>query len=120
MLAAAVFCAALSACDLETPTLASATVSLYQAGQPLRSWQLTPTQVASLDAWLTQHRAGWSPDFATYVPRVLISAKRTDGSSWGIYVLGTVVVIVGASTQLKQSFERIEIDSLVAVIGAVT
>ena len=120
MLAAALLCAVLNACDLETPKLASASVSIYQAGQPLRSWQLSPARLASLEAWLANHRTGWSPDSATYVPRVLISAAGTDGSSWGIYVLGTVVVVAGGSVQLKQSFARIEIDSLSAAIGVGT
>ena len=117
MLGAALLGAVLSACELETPKLASASVSTYQAGEPLRSWQLSPARLASLEAWLAKHRTGWSPDRATYVPRVLISATGTDGSSWSIHVLGTVVVVVGGSVQLKQSFAGTEIDSLVAGIG---
>jgi len=112
------FCVLLDACDLDAPKLASASVSIYQAGQPLRSWQLARSQVASLEAWLVEHRTGWNPDMATYVPRVLITGTGVDGSTWGIHVLGTVVVIAGGRTQLKQSFARIEIDSLVAAIGA--
>ena len=117
MLVAVLFCALLGACDLDAPKLASASVSLYQAGQPLRSWQLSRAQVASLEAWLVEHRTGWNPDMATYVPRVLITGTGVDGSTWGIHVLGTVVVIAGGRTQLKQSFARIEINSLVTAIG---
>ena len=120
MLVAALVCAVLAGCDLEMPKLSSASVSIYQAGQRLHSWQLSPARMASLETWLAKHRTGWTPDNATYVPRVLISAKGTDGSSWSIYVLGTVVVITGGSVQLKQSFARIEIDPLVAALGVGT
>ena len=117
MFAAALLCAVLCACELQTPKLASAGVTIYQAGQPLRSWQLSAAQVAALEAWLSEHRSGWSPDTATYVPRVLVSATGIDGSSWGINVLGTVVVVGGGSVQLKQSFRGQDVDSLVAAIG---
>ena len=117
MLVAASFCAILASCDLDAPKLASASVSIYQADQPLRSWQLSRAQVASLDAWLVQHRSGWNPDPATYRPRVMITGIGVDGSTWGVNVLGTVVVVAEGRTQLKQSFERAEIDSLDTAIG---
>ncbi len=111
-------CALLQACDLDAPKLASASVSIYQAGQSLRSWQLSRAQVASLESWLGEHRSGWNPDVATYVPRILITGTAVDGSVWSIHVLGTVVVMTAGRTQLKQSFARTEIDSLVTAIGA--
>jgi hypothetical protein len=117
MLVAASVCAILASCDLDAPKLASASVSIYQAGQPLRSWQLSRAQVASLEAWLIEHRTGWNPDLATYRPRVLITGIAVDGSTWGINVLGTVVVIAEGRTQIKQSFARAEIDSLDTAIG---
>jgi hypothetical protein len=117
MSVALLFCALLSACDLDAPTLTSAKASIYQAAQPLRSWQLTRAQLASLEAWLVQHRTGWDPDMATYEPRVLITATAADGSAWSINVLGTVVAVVRGQTKLKQSFARTEIDALVAAIG---
>jgi hypothetical protein len=116
-LVAVSFCTILGACDLDAPKLASANVSIYQAGQPLRSWQLSRAQVASLEAWLVEHRAGWNPDLATYGPRVLITGTAVDGSTWGINVLGTVVVITRGQTQLKQSLARTAIDSLDSAIG---
>ena len=117
ILAAALLCMALCACDLQTPKLASAGVTIYQAGQPLRSWQLSAAQITSLEAWLSEHRTGWTPDGVTYVPRVFVAATGIDGSPWGINVLGTVVVVAGGSVQLKQSFRRQDVDSLVAAIG---
>jgi hypothetical protein len=117
MLMPAVLCVLLVACDLDAPKLASASVTIYQAGQPLRSWQLSRAQLASLDAWLVEHRNGWNPDMATYVPRVLVTGTGVDGSTWNIHVLGTVVVISAARTQLKQSFARGDIDSLANAIG---
>ena len=117
ILVAASFCAILGSCDLDAPKLASASVSIYQAGQPLRSWQLSRAQVTSLETWLIEHRTGWNPDLATYRPRVLITGIAVDGSTWGINVLGTVVVITEGRTQLKQSFARAEIDSLDTAIG---
>ena len=117
LVVAALFCVVLSACDLDAPKVTSATVSIYQAAQPLRSWQLSRSQVSSLEAWLAQHRAGWDPDMATYEPRILITANAADGSVWSINVLGTVVAIVRGQAKLKQSFARADIDSLVAAIG---
>ena len=117
ILVVVLFCGLLGACDLDAPKLASASVSIYQAGETLRSWQLTRSQVASLEAWLADHRTGWNPDMATYRPRVLITGTGVDGSTWSIHVLGTVVVVIAGRTQLKQSFARIEIDSLVTAVG---
>jgi len=118
MLVAVLCCALLAACDLDAPKLASANVSIYQAGQSLHSWQLSRAQLASLEGWLVDHRTGWNPDMATYVPRVLITGTGVDGSTWRIHILGTLVVMAGSRTQLKQSFARAEIDSLVTAIGA--
>jgi hypothetical protein len=118
MLVAVVCCALLGACDLDAPKLASASVSIHQAGQSLRSWQLSRAQVASLERWLEEHRTGWNPDMAKYVPRILITGTGVDGSTWSIHVLGTVVVMTAGRTQLKQSFARTEIDSLFTAIGA--
>lgn len=55
---------------------------------------------------------------AKYTPRVLITGTAVDGSTWVVHVLGTVVVIADGRTQLKQSFARMDIDSLATAIGA--
>ena len=91
MLVAVVCCALLGACDLDAPKLASASVSIHQAGQSLRSWQLSRAQVASLERWLEEHRTGWNPDMAKYVrvgrevrrdgcKTVTVRETRPDGS----------------------------------------
>lgn len=89
--------------------------TIYRDGRPAQSWQLTPSQVADVNAWLAKQREGWSPSVATYAPLLLYRLKARDGSRWTLNVSPRAVVVNG-SHQFRKEFAECEL----ALLGVKT
>jgi hypothetical protein len=109
----------LSACTLEAPNLIGATAEQYASGAPIKTWALTETQAKALSDWFKQHPSGWSPSYASYVPRLLVRLKHANGNESSVNVMSHGLVVVGsADGQFTQSFDSKAVEQLVASIGA--
>jgi len=110
---------ALSACTLEVPNPIGATAEQYTSGAPIKTWALTETQAKALSYWFKQRPTGWSPSYASYVPRLLIRLKYANGKESSVNVMSLGLVVVGsADGQFTQSFDAKAVEQLVASIGA--
>ena len=109
----------LSACTLEMPSPIGSTAEQYTSGAPIKTWALAETQEKALTNWFKQHPTGWSPSYASYVPRLLVRLKHADGkvSSVNVLPLGLLVVAL-PDGQFTQSFEARVVEQLIASIGA--
>lgn len=77
-----VLCLLLAACYETLPPVTSAVATHRQGEKPQgAAQQLSPEQIASVSAWLQDHRWGWHPVTATYGPGTLIVATHADGTS---------------------------------------
>ncbi len=111
--------AALSACTLEMPVSIGATAEQHINGAPLKTWALTETQTQALNDWFKKHPTGWSPSYASYVPRVLVRLKHANGKESSVNFLAPgLVVVASMDGQLTQSFEAKAVERLVAIVGA--
>jgi hypothetical protein len=111
--------AALSACTIEMPVSVEATAEQHKSGAPLKTWALTEAQTKALHDWFKQYPTGWSPSYATYVPRVLVRLKHADGKDSSVNFLAPGLVVVASKDgQFTQTFEAKTVERLVAIIGA--
>lgn len=120
LLGIAFLVATLSACTLKIPNSIGASAEQYTNGAPIKTWTLTETQATTLTDWFKQHPAGWSPSYASYVPRVLVRLKHANGKESSVNVLSPGLVVVASMDghQFSQSFEAKTVEQLVAIIGA--
>ena len=101
------------ACTLDTPGIVSGEGSLHRDGRSTHSWQLSQSQVADVNSWLTKHREGWSPAVATYAPGlVLYQLRARDGSTWRLNVFPDTVVVNGGGHQFVQKFAVCDLSML--------
>jgi hypothetical protein len=107
---------ALVGCDLETPEIVSGVVTASEAGRSASN-TVPVKSVSELNAWLKEHRGGWSKSVATYVPRISTQLKAKDGSTWGLNILESLVVVNGGGAQLTQSFSAEQLAPLKGALG---
>jgi hypothetical protein len=101
------------------PVSIGATAEQHINGAPLKTWALTETQTQALNDWLKQHSTGWSPSYASYVPRVLVRLKHANGKESSVnFLVPGLVVVASMDGQFTQSFEAKTVERLVAIIGA--
>jgi hypothetical protein len=100
---------------LEAPEIISGEASVYREGRSVHSWQLTPSQVADVNAWLAKQREGWSPTITTHAPQFLYQLKARDGSVWTLNVSPRSVVVNGRH-QFRKDFGECEL----ALLGVKT
>ena len=103
---------ALTGCYVEAEPVRSATVTFWQGGRPIKSWQLNGKQVQGLSVWLQQHRWGWHPVAATYAPSTMIAIQHTNGAATGVNVMSKVIVL----GQHQRSLSEEESTSLRALL----
>jgi hypothetical protein len=109
----------LAACSLELAKPESAAVERYEKGSPVSTWVLTEKQLASFATWFAQHQSGWSPSYATYVPRVLVRVKYDGGKEGSVNIFPSGFVIVSSRDgQFTQTFEAKVVNELIDSIGA--
>jgi len=111
----AALCLLLVGCYETYPPVKSASVTHWRGGKPQGAAQLiTPAQVEKLSAWLQNHRWGWHPVMATYVPATLVSVTHSDGTASSANLM-QMVLIVG---QNQRSLSESESQELHSIIGA--
>ena len=89
-----VLCLLLAACFETFPPVSSAVVAHHQGVKPQgATQQLSPEQIASVSAWLQDHRWGWYPLTATYGPGILILATHADGTSSRMNLMQNVLIV---------------------------
>lgn len=109
-----VLCLLLTACYETFPPVSSAVVTHWQAGKPQdAAQQLSPEQIASVSAWLQDHRWGWHPVTATYSPGTLIVATHADGTSSRMNLMQNVLIV----GQHQRSLSEEEGRALHSMIG---
>lgn len=120
LLGTAFLVATLSACTLEMPGSIGATAEQHTNGAPIKTWTLTETQATTLTNWFKQYPTGWSPSYASYVPRLLVRLRHPNGEESSVNVLSPGLVVVASTDgrQFSQSFEAKTVEQLVAIIGA--
>ena len=108
-------------CSIETPRFTSGDASLYEAGRPVHEWKLSPIQLNHLNEWLTQHRDGWRPTPANFVPSLLLTLRGGDQAST-VNIHPTFVVVTVSSLSYEQRFSEAELSVLrqVLITGAKT
>lgn len=92
----------LAGCYMDSVPVKSATVTQWQSGKLVKSWELSPEQVSKLTKWLLDHRWGWHPVIATYAPNKLVSITHTDGTTSGANVMAKVIVINQSQRSLSE------------------
>jgi len=116
----------LQGCSFDLPPINSAYAIEYVGGavelnkfQGQRRWELSKSQLQSLDSWFQSHRSGWSSSYASYVSTAEIKIIHSDGSSSsvGLSASGLVVVNSGGS-QVTQQFEAALVKQLLMSVGA--
>lgn len=108
------FTCILSACDVETPTLASCQAYQYEAGSVTRKWALKPAKVEVVSRWFSRHRTGWSKSYVSFAPKLLLSCKSEDGLEVSINVMANTIIF----NSHEQKFADAEIVELRAAIEA--
>ena len=102
-----------AACTLDSPEIVSGERSLYRDGRVTHSWQLSQSQVADVNSWLTKYREGWEPDVNTHAPGLLLYQLRArDGSMWSLNVFADGVVVNGGGHQFAQKFAACDLSLL--------
>ena len=90
---------------------------MSEQGRPIE--ELPVRNVAEVNAWLKAHREGWSRSPASYVPRITAKLTAKDGSSWGLNIIGELVVANGGGAQFTQSFSAQQLDPLKRALGVI-
>jgi hypothetical protein len=111
----ATLCLLLAGCYETFSPITSVNVTHWQGGKPQgAAQQLTPDQVEKLSAWLQDHRWGWHPVIATYVPANLLSVKHSDGTASSANLMQKVLIV----GQNQRSLSESESQELHSIIGA--
>ncbi len=111
----------LTACKIEVPDIATASVTRYSAGNPDASGnttQLAPEQRAALLAWFKQHASGWAVSHATYAPALEASLTHENGAASVVNVLPAKVVVYGGFGQYERRTNKQAIAALRKAMGA--
>jgi hypothetical protein len=111
----------LTACKIEVPDIATASVTRYSAGAPgtpENSRQLTPEQRAALLAWFKQHPSGWAVSHGTYAPALEASLTHENGAASVVNVLPAKVVVYGGFGQYERRTNKQAIAALQKALGA--
>lgn len=102
-----VLCLLLAACYETFPPVSSAVVTHWQGGQPQGAAQpLSPEHIASVSAWLQDHRWGWYPVTATYGPGILILATHADGTPSRMNLMQNVLIVERHQRSLSKEESR--------------
>src|SRR5205814_990951 len=107
----------LVSCSIETPRFTSGDASLYEAGRPIRKWQLSAIELDHLNEWLAQHSTGWRPTPANFVPSLLLTLRGGDQAAT-VNIHPTFVVVTVSSLSYEQRFSEAELSVLRRVLGA--
>lgn len=108
-----VLCLLLAACYETFPPVSSAVVTHRQGVKPQgATQQLSPEQIASVSAWLQDHRWGWYPVTATYGPGILILATHADGTFSRINLTQNVLSVGQHQRSLSKEESR-ELHSMI-------
>lgn len=108
---------AVSACDLDVPPISAGTVTRSDGGRAVASRKLTPEQLRALSAWFGANKVGWERNFITPVPKLALAIDSTDGSSAGVYLVGTQVIVNLGGTQWAKSLSLAQLGQLFSAIG---
>ena len=103
----------LASCTIEVPSFSSGDAVLYEAGCPIREWNLSSTQLNHLNKWLAERRSGWRPTPVNYVPSLLLTLHRGDSVST-VNITSTYVVVKNSSQSLsyEQAFTEADLSTL--------
>jgi hypothetical protein len=111
----ATLCIFLAGCYEKFSPIQSANVSHWQSGKPQgAARQLTPEQIKKLSDWLQNHRWGWHPVTASYLPATLLSVTHRDGTTSSVNLMQKVLIV----GQNQRSLSDTECQELHSIIGA--
>jgi hypothetical protein len=107
-------CFALVSCYETISPIKSASFTRWQDGKiQSTAQQLTPEQTAKLSEWLQNHRWGWHPVAATYLPAIQVSVSHVDGTTSSANLMQRVLVV----RQNQRSLSEAESNELHSMIG---
>jgi len=101
----------LVSCSIDIPRFTSGDASLYEASRPIHQWNLTAPQLNHLNQWLAEHRAGWRPTPANFVPSLLLTLRAGDQMST-VNIHPTFVVVTLSSLSYEQRFTEAQLSEL--------
>jgi hypothetical protein len=113
----AALCVLLAGCDLDVPKIVAGDAAMSEGGKVVRTWKLTPENIASTSAWFGARRTSWSPDFVTPSAQVSVKLSTADGVVMGVYLLEKTVIVSSGKGQFRQSFAVHDIAAFKEAVG---
>ena len=96
----------LSGCQTTVPEIRTAEVQAHSKSPTPATYSLTSQQVAELNVWFVARRGGWSTSPASYVPKLVVRAKHSDGTESVVNILDTSLVINSTSPSITNQVTR--------------
>jgi hypothetical protein len=110
--------ALLAGCTVDLPPASAATVSRFERGAPVKTWQLTEAHIRSLSLWFQQHQSGWTPSFVSYYPIVYVTIQHSNHEQSSINISPVKIIVNSAGRQVEQPFDRLAIKTLLDSLGS--
>jgi len=116
LLVAVLLSVVVAGCNLDVPSIASATCTRYVNGSPGKPTLLSPGQIRELSEWFASHRSGWSQSVVTYVPVVELRVAHDNGTTSVVNVRPRKIVIYGSFGQSERELSEAEASTLHRVL----
>ena len=112
----ALVCGAFSGCNLDVPSVESASYAAYESGVPDRPTPLSSAQIHQFSAWLSSHRWGWSQSVVSHAPTLLVQLKHANGDSSTVNIRPAKLIVYGSFGQYEKSLTEAEYVNIIRLI----